>query len=166
MSASPLPDSIWFSEIDDPAPIRALFAGKFGADPPRTGHHHVAWLQMADGAWRPACYAHVEAFGDIGLLGGACTDGAALRMLPEATRSLIADAGGLYRNLLPRIFASASNRFAAVFGYCGNARAWDVGIAAGFVATEHAHLRVYFTRPQHEVLQRALIAKAQAIGPF
>jgi hypothetical protein len=41
-----------------------------------------------------------------------------------------------------------------------------VNLQAGFCNTGHPHLLVHFHKPQHEVMQRALIAKAAAIGPF
>ena len=47
-----------------------------------------------------------------------------------------------------------------------DARAEEVDLANGFSKTQHPHLLVNFHKPLHEVMQRALIAKAFAIGPF
>lgn len=163
MSEIDLP--LWCSESDSADPIAALFKRKFGDPPPATPTHFIAWLRDTQG-YVPVGYAHVETFGDIGLLGGACTDGARLRQAPAALRDAVAARGGVYRHLLRHVFARCGGRFAAVFGYCGDARAWDIGIDCGFVATEFPRLRVYFPEPLHATLARALIAKAAAIGPF
>ena len=64
------------------------------------------------------------------------------------------------------LLARFAPRCEAFFGYCGDARAEEVDLANGFRKTGHPHLLVNFHKPLHEVMQRALIAKAAAIGPF
>lgn len=144
----------------------ALFRRKFGAPPPAMGHHVVAFCRLPSGTLATLGYAHFMPFGDIVLVGGVCTDGQVMAMLSETQRAAIDAAGGVYFNLLGYAFARFAGECEAYFGYCGDARAETVNLRAGFVRTEHPHLLVNFHKPQHEVMQRALIAKAAAIGPF
>lgn len=162
-----LPSFLTCSEVDDgPFFVSDLFQRKFGGAPPAVPHHLVAFVRLPSQRLAPACYAHFMPFGDIMLVGGVCTDGDVLRELPEAERQAIAQCGGLYLHLLSFGFRRFAARCEAYFGYCGDARAEEVNLAAGFVRTEHAHLLVNFHRDTHEVMRRALIAKAAAIGPF
>lgn len=144
----------------------ALFRRKFGGAPPASGHHVVAFCRRPDGALATLGYAHFMPFGDIVLVGGVCTDGGVIAALDDAQRAAIEAAGGVYFNLLGYAFARFAAECEAYFGYCGDARAETVNLRAGFARTQHPHLLVNFHKPQHEVMQRALIAKAAAIGPF
>jgi hypothetical protein len=162
-----VPPFVSLTEVDDGGYfIDALFRRKFGGPPPVAAHHLLAFVRLDDGHLAPACYAHFMPFGDLLLVGGVCTDGEVLRALPANHQQAISDCGGLYYALLRYGFTRFADRCEAFFGYCGDARAETVNLSAGFEKTEHPHLLVNFHRPTHAVMQRALIAKAAAIGPF
>ena len=162
-----LPSFVSLTEVDDgPFFVDALFRRKFGGEPPASAHHMIAFLRLDGQRMAPACYAHFMPFGDIILVGGVCTDGSVLRSLDPARQAAINGCGGLYFQLLRYGFARFADRCQAYFGYCGDARAEEVNLSAGFCRTEHPHLLVNFHRETHPVMQRALIAKAAAIGPF
>jgi hypothetical protein len=76
------------------------------------------------------------------------------------------EGGGLYLHALRWAFAHYADRCEAYFGYCGDRRAWDVDMAAGFEPTEHEKLIARWHKPLHENVRRALVAKAHALGPF
>ncbi|MBB5207819.1 hypothetical protein [Chiayiivirga flava] len=155
------------SQVDNGSALAApLFQRKFGAAPPTQGHHFLAFHRDAEGLLRVLGYTHFTPFGDIMLGGGACTDERVLRRMSAPERSVLAEAGGAYFVLLRYAMGWLSERCDAMFGYCGDIRAEAVDIRAGFEKTSHPHLLVHFHKPMHEVLQRALIAKAAAIGPF
>lgn len=154
------------SEVDNGSVFAAaLFQRKFGALPPNTGHHFVAF-QRGEQGFQVAGYTHFAPFGDIMLGGGACTDERILRRMTSIQRAALAESGGVYFLLLQHALQKLSGRCDAFFGYCGDKQAEAVDIRAGFVKTQHPHLLVYFHKPLHEVFRRALIAKAAAIGPF
>ena len=160
-------DGFLVSEVEDGAFFAGhTFARKFGSAPPAMPHHVCAFWRQAPGQLRMLSYAHFMPFGDIVLVGGACTDGEALRAMPAATRDAVMAGGGAFAHVLRHGFARFANECEAFFGYCGDARAEEVDLANGFSKTEHTHLLVNFHKPLHEVMQRALIAKAAAIGPF
>lgn len=155
------------SEIDDVRlGVESLFRRKFGQPPPATPHHLGAFHLSADGSARLLCYSHMRPFGDIFLSGGSCTDGDVYRAMPSAQREALTAAGGPWSWVLKFAFQKFSDRCEAFFGYSGDARALAVCRAVDFLPTEHPHLIVHWHKPLHPVMQRALVAKAQAIGPF
>ena len=160
------PDFILITEVDDWRIARPIFQRKFKADPPDVPHHIVSFYRAPDGALWPASYVHYRPVGDIDLVGGASTDGDVLRRMSDAERTAVQTSGGLYLQALRWAFARYANRCDAYFGYCGDARAWDVDMAAGFVPTEHDKLIARWHKPLPENVRRALVAKAHALGPF
>jgi hypothetical protein len=166
-----LPESlrgfIAITEIDDVRlGVEALFRRKFEHPPPATPHHLGAFHLGADGSARLLCYSHMLPFGDLFLSGGSCTDGDVYRAMPAAQREALAAAGGPWHHVLKFAFAKFADRCEAFFGYSGDERALAVCRAVDFLPTGHPHLIVHWHKPLHEVMQRALVAKAHAIGPF
>lgn len=155
------------TEIDHADLLAAdLFQRKFGSPPPLAGHHLVALHRADDGVARVAGYSHAGEFGDVCLIGGACTDGPVMRCLPPAHAGAIRAAGGVWYLLIKYMFARYADRCEAFFGYCGDPRALEVDLAAGFVPAGPQHLLVHWHKPLHDNVRRALIAKVDALGPF
>ncbi len=160
-------DFICISEVDAHSRImRDLFHRKFGGDPPAIPHHLIALYERVPNELHLLGYAHFLPFGDIILVGGVCTNGNAFNFMSSEQRETITASGGVYFNVLKYGFARFAGQCEAYFGYCGDARAEVVNLQAGFRKTEHPHLLVNFHKPQPPVMERALIAKAAAIGPF
>ena len=158
---------ILVTEIDDAGPLFGdLFRRKFGDSIPDFPHHVIACYRSADGGSWPLCYVHFSAAGEILLGGGACVDNRRLRMLPEAARAHIRSSGGLYRMTLDWAVRHFASRHAAIFGYCGDALAERIDLAAGFERTPHRHLLVHWTRDSDPDSRARLLAQAHAIGPF
>jgi len=74
--------------------------------------------------------------------------------------------GGLLLHALRYGFARFADRCEAYFGYCGDARAYEVDMAAGFVPTRHRFLIAHWHRDLPDARREELIAKVHAIGPF
>ena len=155
-------------EVDDGAFfVGDLFRRKFGDVPPDVPHHIVSFYRDPEGRLFPASYVHFRPFGDTYLVGGASTDGRVIARMSEEERSAVKECGGLYLHALRYAFDRFADRCQAYFGYCGDARALEVDLAAGFVETEHPHLLAYFHKPLEDYrLKRTLIAKIHSIGPF
>lgn len=143
-----------------------LFRRKFGGPPPDFGHHIVAFYRRDASTFLPASYLHLWTQRTIGLVGGGCTDGAVLRSMTDDQRARVAAAGGLLRQTLGYCFARFEAGLDAYFGHCGDARAKEVDLAAGFVETGVRHLLVRPNRLLTAERQRELLAQAQAIGAF
>ena len=155
------------TEIDHADLLAAgLFQRKFGSPPPLAGHHLVALHRADDGVLRVAGYSHAGEFGDVCLIGGACTDGPVMRCLPAAQAAAIRAAGGVWYLLIKYMFARYADRCEAFFGYCGDARAYEVDLRAGFEPTPHEHLIARWHKPLTASRRDELTAVAHAIGPF
>lgn len=158
---------ILVTEVDNGAFfIRELFQRKFGDIPPEIGHHIVAFYRGSERTFLPASYLHLWMQGTIGLVGGGCTDGRVLgNMTPEQV-SVVIQAGGLLRQTLGYCFAKFESQLEAFFGHCGNARAKEVDLAAGFMETRLPYLLVRYNRFLEPKRQEELLRQAQAIGVF
>lgn len=161
-----LPDSLLICEVGDMRVGASVFRRKFAAEPPLEPHHVVALYRDEDGALWPASYVHFRPWNGLMLVGGACTDGRVLRRMPEPERRAVQRVGGVYLHVLRWAFRHFGPRCEAFFGYCGDARAMEVDLEAGFVATPHRHLIVHWHRPLGASRQQALIQAVHALGPF
>ncbi len=146
--------------------VTPLFRRKFGDAPPDVPHHLVGLYRAPDGGLSLIGYSHMRPFGDIYLSGGSCTDGEAIRAMRPEHREALGAAGGIWYYLLKYAFAKYHDACDAFFGYSGDRRALEVTARAGFVDAGHPHLIVHWHKPMHENFRRALVAKAQALGPF
>lgn len=167
MPLPPKPDFLLISEIDDPMPIAGeLFQRKFGHPIPEWEHDVVAFVRRADGLLAPISYAKFMPFGSVMLVGGCCTDGPAFAHLDDAQKAGLTTSGGAMAQLLRYGFIHFADHCDAYFGYCGDARAWEVDLCAGFEPTGHDKLLVHWHKPINAQLKRGLIAMARALGPF
>ena len=169
MTAVALPDLPFmiFEEVRDAAPYAgALFQRKFGAPIPDYPHHFIALYRHPSGSLHVASYGHVIPFGDIGLGGGSCTDERVLRLITAEHRAALRASDGLHCNLIRFIFNALAPKLAAIFAYCGDPRAEQVDLRAGFEKTEVPLLLRRVLQPTHPLHLQALTAKAAAMGAF
>ncbi|HEY6940547.1 hypothetical protein [Dokdonella sp.] len=145
---------------------RDLFRRHFGDEPPSFPHHVIAFVRDASGIETPASYVHFTPVGELLLGGGACVDRRVMRTMAADLRARIRAQGGLYRMTLDWAVRHFAPTHKAIFGYCGDALAERVDLAAGFRPTGHAHLLVHWTRALADAECARLVAQAHAIGPF
>lgn len=146
--------------------VRELFGRKLGGTPPDFGHHLIAFHARDDGAFAPAAYLHLWTQGSIGLVGGGCTDGNVIRAMRPEERERVAQAGGLLFQMLGFCFAKFERGLEAFFGHCGDARAKEVDLRAGFRETAVRHLLVRPNRPLAPERAAELLRQAASIGAF
>lgn len=162
-----LDDVVIITEVDDgPAFAGHIFRRKFAAELPDFEHHVVAFLRPAEDLFVPANYVHLWIRDDVGLIGGAATDGRAFARIPAADGERIRAAGGIYLQTLRWTFAKFADRCEAFFGYCGDARAWDVDMQAGFEPTQHPLVIAHWHRPLPAARREELIERVRGFGPF
>ncbi len=168
MSLPAKPEFLLISEIDDPRPlVGELFERKFGHPIPDWKHDVVALVRtQQSGLLVPMSYAKFAPFASVMLVGGCCTDGRAYAHLSDAQKEALGAAGGAMAQLLRYGFERFADQCDAYFGYCGDARAWEVDLSAGFEPTEHDKLLVHWHKPLNDQMRRSLVAMAHAIGPF
>jgi hypothetical protein len=162
-----LRDIVTISEVDRADFfISDLFRRKFGHPPPDFPRHLVALYRDAHGALHLIGYSHMMPLGDVYLSGGSCSDGEAIRRMHAHEREALQAAGGIWYWILKYAFRKYAGCCEAFFGHCGDRRALEVALAAGFQRTEHEHLIVNWHKPQPENMRRALTAKVHAFGTF
>ncbi len=71
-------------------------------------------------------------------------------------REAIYAAGGVWYTDLKYAFRKYADSCDAFFGHCGDKRALEVALAAGFIKTEYAPVIVNWHKPLPEVFRRAL----------
>ena len=161
------PDFLLISAFDDAAAVVGdLFLRKFGHAIPPWKHDLVAFARRHDRMLVPLSYAKFMPFGSVILVGGCCTDGRAFALLEPEQRDALTAAGGVMAQLLRRGFEMFADRCDAYFGYCGDARAWEVDLSAGFEPTGHDKLLVHWHKPLDSRLRSGLVAMAAALGAF
>lgn len=167
MSHSQKPEFLLTTTLDDAtAEFGALFERKFGHALPQWPHHVVSFYRRADGALVPLSYSKFFHFQNVMLVGGCCTDGRAYAAMTDADRDALAASGGSMVHVLRHGFARFAGECEAYFGYCGDPRAWEVDIAAGFEPAGPDKLLVRWHKEQNATTQRSLIAMVEAMGPF
>lgn len=160
--------TVLLTEVDNVQALAgALFAARFrGALPPDRGRHFVTLAELTPGQWGLVSYVHFQPFGDTCLGGGACTDTALLKRLPKPALDALRQQGGPYAQLLRYALRKMAGEFFAFFGHTSDARATRIDLEVGFRRTPVEHLLIYTPKPIDETLERALIAKIAAVGPF
>jgi hypothetical protein len=146
--------------------VGGLFMRKFAQEPPEFGHHLIGFYRRSDGSYVPTAYLHLWTQETIGLIGGGCTDGHVIRAMSEPERRLVNESGGLLLQMLGFCFAKFEAQLEAYFGHCGDARAKQVDLRAGFVETRLPNLLVRPNRPLDPKRHEELLRQAEAIGAF
>jgi hypothetical protein len=167
MPLPPKPDFLLISEFDAAAQVMGeVFERKFAHPLPPWKHDLVAFVRRGDGMLVPMSYAKFAPFANVMLVGGCSTDGRAFAQIEPAQRDALGAAGGPMAHVLRHGFARYAEHCDAYFGYCGDARAWEVDLSAGFEPTGHDKLLVHWHKPLDATLRRALVAMVVAIGAF
>jgi hypothetical protein len=158
-------DFITIAEIEDPTPvIQDLFLRKFGDEPPTFGHHIVAFY-VAGPSRTPISYLHLWTRNRLGYVGEDARMEEYSSNSQNCRKSNIRR-GGLLRQTLLYCFTRHENELDAFFGHCGNARAKEVDLAAGFLETSEEKLLVRWNVELPEHKKHALINEAISIGDF
>lgn len=163
-----MPDSfICVTEVaDGPFFATSLFQRKFNDTPPGFPHHIVTFFRESEFSYVPLSYLHFRRHEEVYLVGGGCTDGRGFARMSEQQRERVRASGGPLFNALRYGFARFAGECEAYFGHCGDARAYEVDMAAGFVPTAHQYLLAHWHRPITPARQHELVEKINALGPF
>ncbi|HET9031999.1 MAG TPA: hypothetical protein VFN25_03740 [Dokdonella sp.] len=162
-----LDDFIVVTEVaEGPAFAESVFQRKFKLSVPDFPHHIVTFYRQTWNCFVPMSYLHVRPWGDFHLVGGGCTDGRVFEMMTGAQREEVNQAGGLLLGALRYSFARFADRCEAYFGYCGDPRAYEIDMQAGFVPTQHERLIARWHKPLTPERKLELIAEAHKLIPF
>lgn len=165
---SRLQDFILITEVAEGHRLaNPIFQRKFAQTCPDFGHHILALYQHGELGWLPATYVKYWRYEDVMLSGGACTDGRVLRLMSADQQQRVRDSGGLLVSAMRYAERSLSASLPATFGYCGDARAWEVFDQVGYQRLDHPHLIVHWhQKPMDEATVVEMVERMKAIGPF
>ncbi|WP_376696090.1 hypothetical protein [Wenzhouxiangella sp. EGI_FJ10305] len=143
-----------------------IFRHKLGHELPDRGRHLIGCYRAEAFRFVPLGYLQIGRHDTVALVGGGCTDGRAFAHVDAGHSAAIRDAGGVLFTLLRYAFTQMADDFEAFFGYCGDARAEEVDLQAGFEYTRHKYLLAHFHRPLGDERKRALTEAVYELGPF
>lgn len=143
-----------------------IFERKFAQPCPDFGHHILALYQHETLGWLPATYVKYWPHDEVMLSGGACTDGRVLRLMSPEQQAIVSATGGLLVSAMRYAELRFSAQKPATFGYCGDARAWEVFDQVGYERLDHPHLIVRWHQRPADAEEAEMIERMKAIGPF
>jgi hypothetical protein len=144
----------------------SLFQRKFQGPPPDFGKHIIAFYRLDESRFALASYLHIWFQNRIGLIGGGCMDGAVMAIMTPRHAATINREGGLLRQTLLYVFSEMRGDLDAFFGLCGDRRAKEIDLAAGFIETSDKHLLVNWVGALNDENKTRLFDQTMAIGPF
>lgn len=143
-----------------------IFRRKLGGTLPDYGRHLLAVYRHDPQRFTPLGYLNILGHGSVALVGGGCVDGRAFADIPDQVCRDIRESGGALYRMLRHAFTEMAADFEAFFGYCGDARAEEVDLQAGFRHTRHAKLLANYHRPLSPERRDQLLEEVFALGPF
>jgi len=146
--------------------VNEMFNRKFNCDAPENTNHIIAFYKNTNNQYIPVSYVSFMPYKNVLLVGGAMTDGNAIRQMTEAEREYISTSEGIYFNMLKYAFAYFSDDCDAYFGYVNDPRALEVDIAAGFEETQYQYLVANYHKPISNWKKKRLTKMIHKLGAF
>lgn len=143
-----------------------IFRRKLGGTLPDYGRHLLAVYRHDPLRFTPLGYLNILGHGSVALVGGGSVDGRAFAGIPDQACRDIRESGGVLYRMLRHAFTEMADDFEAFFGYCGDARAEEVDLQAGFRYTRHPKLLANYHRPLNPERRDQLLEEVFALGPF
>lgn len=136
-----LSDCLFISEVSNGKYFgEEIIHRKLGVSAPDFGRHIIAFYKRNPKHFIPLGYLHIAEYETVALLGGGSVDGLSFRDIPQQHSIEIREAGGVLYQLLRYVFSQYCNDYEAFFGFCGDARAEEIDLRAGFEHTDHPML--------------------------
>lgn len=159
-----VPGFLSIEEVSALSPAaQAMYRRAWGAAPPGF-EFHVLVSRRDPGT--PLSYLHLWLREGACLLGGACTDGAAVAALPGDQAEALRAAGGAMALATRFAINRYGDRCEGFFGYCGDNRSWAVLARCGFAPTRYPHVIAHWHRPLSAAAREAVLARVVGFGIF
>jgi len=143
-----------------------IFKRKLGGTVPDYGRHVIAFYKHDWTDITPLGYQHVLPHNGVGLCGGGSVDGRAFTRISQEHCQQIYRAGGVLYQLLTYVFTQMADDYSAFFGYCGDKRAEEIDLKAGFKPTKYPLLLANFHKALSDYEKDDLIENIYSIGRF
>lgn len=146
--------------------VDGMFQKAYGHECPDFGQPLVCFFRHGWDHFVPLCFTLFWQHEDVMLNGGSVTNGSGFKYVPEPVSRAIRESEGLFFHILRFGFDYFKDDCDAFFATCGDPRAWEVSMKAGFKPTRYKHLIANFHKPMPESQQIALTDKIHALGSF
>jgi hypothetical protein len=133
--------------------------------PPENWHQFVALYRWPDGRFEAVGFCNWIRYGTVYLEGGLCVRTGFYRRIPDNHFQECSGAGGVAQ-LMMEAGADKLSDCEAWFGFCGDKKAYRVGIRVGYRRLESPGLIVKWFKNVPEARQKDLEAMVAKIGPF
>ncbi|MDA3933926.1 MAG: hypothetical protein PF630_06325 [Gammaproteobacteria bacterium] len=161
-----LPAYLSISEVSDGKYFGDdIIMRKLAVSVPPFGRHVLAFYKHSSKHITPLGYLHISEYATVALIGGGSVDGSSFCDIPDIHCEEIKQIGGVLFQLLTHVFTYYSDRYEAFFGYCGDARAEEVDLKAGFRRTNHPMLLVNYHKDLAEDRKALLLESVVSLGP-
>jgi hypothetical protein len=158
---------------------RALFRECFGSDfpvprdqsglpvstPREAWRQYVAFYRWPDARFEAVGFCNWIRCGRYYLGGGMCVSPTFYRRMPREHFAVCRARGGVAQLMVEAAFRELTD-CDAWFGYCGDRKAYQADIRAGFTATRHPLLVAKWRPGLSEAVRTAIEDEVAAIGPF
>ena len=161
------PECLYCTELDDGFLVAGhIFQKKYALSAPQVPRHFVAFYRTPERLLVPLCYLHHKPYKNVFLVGGACTDGDAFAFVSEQHKELLRSTPGVFYFLLRHAFEKLQDQCEAFFGYCGDPRALEVDLQAGFEATDREYILIYAPNGLSGERRSQLLDEIASLGAF
>ncbi len=162
---SKFPEYFSISEVSDGRYFgEEIIKRKLGVCVPNFGRHVIAFYKHNAKHFTPLGYQHIAEYETVALLGGGSVDGLSFKGIPEAHCDRLREMGGVLYLLLTYVFREYGRQYEAFFGFCGDARAEDVDLRAGFQHTGHPMLLAKYRSDISDDRKNELIHSVLRLG--
>lgn len=146
--------------------VDAMFQKAYGHASPDFGMPLVCFYRKNWDHYVPLCFTLFWPHEEVMLNGGSVTSGAGFKLVPEDLAWSIREGEGLFYYILRFGFEYFADDCEAFFATCGDPRAWEVSMKAGFAPTQYEHLIVNFHKPISDERKQLLTEKVHQLGSF
>lgn len=163
---SPHEDILITPVVNAPFFVDDMFQKAYKHDCPDFGQPLVCFYRKNCDHFIPLCFTLFWKHDEVMLNGGSVTNGAGFKQVPEHISRSIRESEGLFYHILRFGFDYFKDDCDAFFATCGDERAWDVSMKAGFEPTKYHHLIVNFHKPMPDWRKDILTDKIHQLGTF
>ena len=163
---NPYDDILITPVADGPFFVEHMFQRAYNHAAPPFGQALVGFYRKGWDQYVPLCFTLFWPHEEVMLNGGSVTNGEALKQLPPELSETIRHSEGLFFHILRYGFLHFADDCEAFFATCGDARAWEVSMKAGFEPTRHEHLIARFHKPMSQEARDSLTDRIHALDAF
>ena len=158
-------NALFQESFNSPFPVPVAYPILETQIQPEDWHQYVAIYTWPDGTAECVGFCNFIKYKDVYLEGGLAVQKNFYRRLMKAHFSECSARGGIAQ-IVMETAATELTDCAAWFGYCGDAKALQVDLRAGYVQTAHPHLLVKWMQPLSATQKQAWIDEVTRIGLF